>query len=288
MPKYEYRGILARPGAYMYKWGTEIKTYEELKRAFERTPSLMLTLGHPLTPNGKPRIPEERDFIGRVDAVFNDERQVIEGVFKPYDGKYWERIPEHIRQKIVNDEPYGISLGYPQPLIVNGEQTDMLFNHCAVLRDGEDPTCPLGECGINVRLESSTGEIITMRYEQATSTRDEPEPEGKEETAEPPRAVTVADLDRFKADILGAVKALVQPTEEAGAQPAEEELPSVVEEPSPAEAPRPEPTLEPKRAFPAGSATEKNRFPYMKADGSVEVPVDIYMGKTKNKQTKQQ
>lgn len=283
MPRLEYQAILARPGPYKYKWGTEVKTWEELKKAFQRTPELMLTLGHPLTPDGRPRIATMEDYLGRIVAIINEEKQVIEGIVKPHEEE-WHKIPKHIQDRLVNDLPTEISAGFHPGRVAGGVMTGMLYNHIALLVDGENPICPLGECGINVRLESDDGEIL-MRYEQATSTKDEPEEQEKKETATdeqvtgPLVTFTQEQFDK----LISTLKPPEQPEEEAGAESLEEEKSEPeIEEPVTAKAP--EPSLEPERAFPAGKPG-KAKSPYLKEDGSVEVPSDIYLGATKRKNT---
>ena len=163
-----------------------------------------------------------------------------------------------------------------------GEQRDILYNHFAVLTQGENPTCPLGTCGINVRLESDNGDT-RMTYEQATSTRDEPEEQEEatdEQVTEPLVTFTKEQFDK----LISTLSPQEQPTEEAEAEPLEEEKsePEEVEEPVPE--PPQEPSLEPERAFPAGKPG-KAKSPYLKEDGSVEIPSEIYLGGTKRKTT---
>lgn len=281
MPKLEYRGILARPGPYKYKWGTEVKTWEELKKAFQRTPEIMLTLGHPLNSDGTPRFPNKEDFLGRVIPVVNEERQLFEGIFKFHEEE-WDKIPDDIRKKIVNDEAIAISAGFPPPRMEDGVQRDILYNHFAVLTKGENPTCPLGECGINVRLESDSGESI-MTYEQSTSTRDEPEEQEKKEETTDGQATgsSVISFTEEQFDkLISTLKPQEQPIADAGAEPLEEEKSEPEETEEPEKATPQEPSLEPERAFPAGKPG-KAKSPYLKEDGSVEIPSEIYLGGTK-------
>lgn len=289
MPKLEYNGIIARPGTYRRKNGTTIiKTWEELKKAFSRTHELKLTLGHPITPDKQPRPANVRDFLGRVLPIINEKKQVIEGLFQFYT-EPWESIPEHIRNMIVNDQPIEISVGYTSETDTQGVQTGMLHDHVALLTDGENPICPLDQCGINVRLESDDGGH-NMTYEEATSTKDEPEEPAKEK--EPVTDEQVTGLVSFTQEqfdrLISTIKPQEQPAVEAEAKPLEGESDDLqeksepqVEEPVPE--PPPEPSLEPERAFPAGKPS-KGKSPYLKEDGSVEVPSDIYLGGTKRKQ----
>lgn len=288
MPRLEYEGILARPGPYKYKWGTEIKTFEELKKAFQRKQELTLTLGHPMNPDGTPRIPNKEDYLGRIIPVINEEKQRIDGIFKFHDEE-WDKIPPKFQDMLVNDESVAISAGFPPPTMVNGEQQDILYDHYALLVNSENPICPLGECGINVRLESDKGEIEIMRYEQASETKD-PEPEDKDEASETPKYVTAEDLDRFKDALLDELR----PKAEAGAEPVEEDigksddLPEKSEPepvPEPVKEKPPEPSLEPERAFPAGKVTGRDiKSEYMDDDGTLKIPSEIYLGGTKKKQ----
>jgi len=54
----------------------------------------------------------------------------------------------------------------------------MFYTHVAVLRDTDDPKCPLGQCGINVRMESNS--MTDYRYEQATDPTDSDKPKKTE------------------------------------------------------------------------------------------------------------
>lgn len=288
MPRLEYRGILARPRAYTYKNGTEIKSWEELRRAFQRTQELKLTLGHPMTPDHRFRPVNADDYLGRVIPVINEEHQVIEGIFKFHDEE-WERVPPHIRNKIVNDEAIEISAGFVAETNEQGVQTGMVYDHIAILADGENPVCPLGECGINVRLESDNGEDITiMRYEQATSTKDEPEgeanaPEKTEKADEPAAAREPATVTFTKEQFKELLEAIRPPEPSGDVKEDTEEEPDQTEEVETEEAPPREPSLEPERAFPAGSPASKQKSPYLNDDGSVAIPSDIYLGGTSKK-----
>lgn len=281
MPRLEYHGVLARPGTYRRKNGKTItKTWEELKRSFNLTPELNLSLGHPMTPDGKYRSMSVKDYIGRVSKVINEEKQVIEGIFKIYD-EGWDKIPSHIQDKLVNDEAIEISAGYMGSPGALGKQSLMLHDHIAILAGGESPVCPLDQCGINITLEGEDGDVI-MTYEESTSTKDEePKEEVKEQppvTAQEPKLVTFTP-EQFQ-ELISTLKPPVQETtEDAGAEPEpiEEITPEEVTAP-------PEPSLEPERAFPAGKPT-KGKSPYLKDSGVIEIPSDIFLGGTKRKTT---
>ena len=281
MPKLSYRGIIARPGTYKRKDGSSVtKTWEELKKAFQKTRELILTLGHPITPDGKPRLANIRDYIGRVLPIINEEKQVIEGDFLPHEEE-WDKIPSNIQHMLESDLPLDISTGQTSRNYEGIEQ-DALYNHIALLVDGENPICPLGECGINVRVESDDGDEITMTYEQATSTKDEEkdEPVQEEKVTKPeapPQPISFTP-EQFETLMSTLKPKEPQPTEDAGAEPAEEEKspPDKVEEP--VEAPTRQPSLVPEKAFPAGSPTP-TKSPHLKDDGSVEIPSDTMLGK---------
>ncbi len=286
MPRLEYRGIFARPGWYNYPTGKEYKSFEELKRAAQRQPELMVTLGHPRKPDGTPRLPTVSDYVGRMVQVVNDDRELIEMVFKPHE-EHWDKIPEELRERLEADLAVAISGGFTVDKVVNDIQEGLLYNHVGLVRDSEDPLCPLGECGINVRVETSEGEYVLMRYEQTSETKD-PEPEDKDEASETPKYVTAEDLDRFKDALLDELR----PKAEAGAEPVEEVVAENSDEksepepvPEPVKESPPEPSLEPERAFPAGKVAGRDiKSEYVDEDGTLKIPSEIYLGATKKKQ----
>jgi len=272
MPRLKYRAIIARPGIYKRKDGSTItKTWEELKKAFQRTPELPLTLGHPKGPS---RIPTVREYIGRVRTEINELKQVIEGDILPYD-EDWDKIPQHIQERLDQDLPTELSTGQ-MSRIIDGIERDALYNHVALLVDGEDPICPLGQCGVNIRLESDEGDIDIMTYEQATSTKETEEQPPKEEPQQAPVERVYTFTEAQFQELMAAIK---PPAPEAGAKEQEH---ADIEEAAPEEetAPPPEPTLEPERAFAAGGP-EAKKSKYLKEDGSIEIPHDIYLGGTR-------
>ena len=192
MPKAVRKGVLARPGEYKYEDTVEVQTVEELKASVDRQPSIMLTLGHP---GDNPKV---SDYIGRVDQTWNEEKQVVEGVFSFYDD-HWLSIPESIRGKIIGNGPLSISAGISVVEVADGVQKGILYDHVALLRDGENPACPLGECGINVR---GTNTMQKRKYQEETTI-------GGESTESSPESVqsdTRSEVDGLKAEIL-ALKA---------------------------------------------------------------------------------
>jgi len=152
------RGIVAVPGEYKYGDVVEIKTAEELRAAAERQPIIMLTKGHPLD-----GVPSAKDVIGTVSQKWNEELGKVTGEFWFHD----EKVPESIRVKIVNNEPVAISPGFMVDGIENNVQTGIVYTHMAVLEE-EDPRCPLGACGVNVRLDSKDGTVRSLRLDQKT------------------------------------------------------------------------------------------------------------------------
>lgn len=150
------KGIVAAPGEYKYGDITEIKTAEELKLAAERQPIIMLTKGHPLE-----GIPLARDVIGTVSQRWDAKTEKVIGDFWFYD----EKTPENIKKKLQNFEPIPISAGILLDDVKDGIQEGIVYTHMAIL-DGEDPKCPLGTCGINIRTESNPTQ--NKRYEQKT------------------------------------------------------------------------------------------------------------------------
>ena len=192
MPRAVRKGVLARPGEYNYEGTVEIQTAEELKAAVDIQPSIMLTLGHP---GDNPKV---SDYIGRVDQTWNEEKQVVEGVFSFYDD-HWLSIPESIRGKIVGNGKLPISAGISVVEVVDGVQKGIRYDHVALLRDGENPVCPLGECGINV---GGTNTMLERRYQQQSEIGGE-STEPSPESAQPEAS---SEVDGLKADIL-ALKA---------------------------------------------------------------------------------
>ena len=173
MERHKRRGIVAVPGEYKYGDLVEVKTAEELREAAFRQPIIMLTTGHPVD-----GMPSAKDVIGTVRQNWNEDKQRV-------DGEFWfndDRLPDHIREKVVNLQPLSISPGFMIDGIgENGEQEGMVYTHLAVL-DDEDPRCPLGECGVNIRMDSKEGHIL-VRFDQK-SDLEPPEEPAKEEATE--------------------------------------------------------------------------------------------------------
>lgn len=165
------RMIIARPGPYTYKWGTEHKTAEELKRMIAMTPTIKLTMGHPIK-----GVTKRSDFLGYVKPLYNDEIDAVVGEVWPYR-EHWYKVPEAIQDKIVNGEKWKTSAGFNAEKVEDDVQKDMFIDHVAILREGAHPTCPLDKCGINVRQESEDMQDeepeTTIYYEQQSEQSDD-------------------------------------------------------------------------------------------------------------------
>ena len=235
-------GVIARPGAYKYKDKEEFKTAEELERIASLQGEIMLTLGHP---DGG--LPSQKDYIGKVFPKWDSEKQILKGDFWFYD-EYLDKLPPAVRDKVVNKQGVSISTGFKLDGVEDGAQKGALYSHVAILID-EDPLCPLGECGINVRQESSD---LTYRYEEKSEIE-------AEETQEPikPREVRFSEAQLGQLSEL--IKSLTTPPQEPVAVAETEPIvtPAAVEaevtEP-PAPTP-PEPKVEPETVIPASQST---------------------------------
>lgn len=165
------RMIIARPGPYTYKWGTEHKTAEELKRMIAMTPTIKLTMGHPIK-----GVTKRSDFLGYVKPSYDDEIDAVVGEVWPYR-EHWYKVPEAIQDKIVNGEKWKTSAGFNAEKVESDVQKDMFVDHVAILREGANPTCPLDKCGINVRQESEDMQDkepeTTIYYEQESEQSDD-------------------------------------------------------------------------------------------------------------------
>ena len=172
------RGVVAVPGEYRYGTSIEKKTAEELRAAAERQPIIMLTKGHPAD-----GMPSTSDVIGTVSQKWNEERQRVEGEFWFHE----EKVPDSIRAKIVNNEPVAISPGFMvDEVSPDGVQRGIVYTHMAILTE-EDPRCPLGTCGVNVRMDSKDGRSHNLRFDQKTEL--EPAPKETKAPEEPKKVV---------------------------------------------------------------------------------------------------
>lgn len=252
MPKAVRRGILARPGDYKYKDTVEVQTAEELKASVDRQPSIMLTLGHP---GDSPNI---SDYIGRVDQTWNEDRQHVDAVFSFYDD-HWLEIPENLRSKIVGGGKIPISAGISVVEVADGVQKGILYDHVALLRDGESPVCPLGECGINLERGFNTME---RRYQQETTIGGE-STESSPESAQPEAS---SEVDGLKAEIAALTAKFAELT--AAREPVVEQTP---EEPAQVETAE-EPAPVPEMVIPAGVSKPPHRWTENESGHIVIIP----------------
>ncbi len=253
MPRAVVKGILARPGEYNYEGTLEIQTAEELSAAVDYQPSIMLTLGHP---GDNPKV---SDYIGRVDQTWNEEEQVVDAVFSFYDD-HWLSIPESIRGKIVGGGKLPISAGISVVEVVDGVQKRIRYDHVALLRDGENPVCPLGECGINVKGFNT---MLERRYQQETTIGYENTDSTSPDSAQPEAS---SEVDGLKAEIAALKAQFVEFT--AVREPAVEE--KTPEEPEVQKVEEPKPI--PEMVVPAGVTKPPHRWTVTE-QGNVEIIV---------------
>jgi hypothetical protein len=256
------RGIIARPGPYTYAWGIEHKTAEELKRAIAMTPTIPITLGHPI--NG---VIKRSDFIGRVKPTWNDEEDAVEGEFWPYR-EHWHKVPKEIRENIVNGEIWKISASFNAEKVNDDIQKDVYMDHVAILQKGDDPVCPLDKCGINVRQESQSATGTKIYYEQTSEIGGEGimnDTEPKEETQkqEDDQSVQKPDDRDKKIEVLtGQVEELTLMMKDLAAtnkELSEQKPEATEEEKEPVTAQTVEvPAPVPETVFPVGSAADES------------------------------
>lgn len=251
MPKAVRKGILARPGEYEYEGTVETQTAKELKEAVDWQPSIKLTLGHPGVG------PKDSVEIGRVNQTWNEKNGVVDAVFSFYD-ENWLLIPESIRGKIVGGGKIPISAGISVVEVVDGVQKGIRYDHVALLRDGENPVCPLGECGINVKGFNT---MLERRYQKQTEIGGE-STEAAPETAQPESSSEVATLTEAVLALKAQFDALT-----AAREPAVEE--KTPEEPTQVETAE-EPAPVPEMVIPAGVSKPPHRWTE-NASGHIEI-----------------
>jgi len=168
------RGVLAVPGEYEKDGKKYIKTAEELKKSAIRFPILPLTYGH--TQDGLP--PTEAAQIGTVSQKWNEEQQRILSEF-------WfdeEKMPATLRSKYDNGDKIPISTWYLADSIdEDGTLHGMSYSHVAAL-EGEDPVCPIDQCGAFVVAESKG----RLRFIEHAADLEPSEPKVVEKEAEAP------------------------------------------------------------------------------------------------------
>ena len=252
------RGIVATPGTYKYGENTEVKTAKELREAAERQPIIMLTKGHPVD-----GMPSARDVIGTVSQKWNEQKQRVDGEFWFHD----ENTPDNIRENIVNMHPVSISPGFMIDRIgEHGEQEGIVYTHLAIL-DDEDPRCPLGTCGVNIRMDSKDGPRMA-RFDQKTDLEPPAEPAKKEGTPVAEHKPEPPSSTKEEAPLVA--KEPVVDTAEVTAEPE-----PAVHKPEVAEQEQEEVPREPEVVIPA-STTSRDNSGIVMVDGRYEYIPKLY------------
>lgn len=264
------KGIIARPGPYTYKWGIEHKTAEELKRAISMTPTIAITYGHPID-----GVIKRSDFIGRVKPTWNDDENGVEGEFWPYV-EHWHKLPEEIREKIVNGDKWKISASFNAENVKDDIQKDVYMAHVAILKEEDDPICPLDKCGINVRQESQDTTGTKIYYEQTSEIggegimNDTAEPtKEKDQSEQKPddRDEKIENLTSLVEELNQKVAGLVTTNKELSEQ--KPEVTEEEQEPVAKQVDLPAPV--PETVFPVGSSADESRK--YNDDGNIEIIV---------------
>lgn len=141
--------------------------------------------------------------------------------------------------------------------VADGVQKGILYDHVALLRDGENPACPLGECGINVR---GTNTMLKRKYQEETTIGGE-STEAAPESAQPEASSEVATLTEVVLALKAQVDALT-----AAREPVVEQTP---EEPAQVETAQ-EPAPVPEMVIPAGVSKPPQRWT-LNESGHVEI-----------------
>jgi hypothetical protein len=187
MAKFKRKGIVAVPGEYKYGEVTEIKTAEELKSAAERHPNIPITYKHPVEV-----YPKASEIIGTLQQKWDEKNQRINGEFWFHD----EKISEELEMKLMNNEILPVSGGILIDDIEDNIQKGIVFTHMAILGEGDDPVCPLGTCGVNMRMESNP--TLNVRFEQSTDLEppeEEPKVAPEPEVSEEPDVVETETIE---------------------------------------------------------------------------------------------
>lgn len=244
------KGILATPGKYRYGEITEEKTAEELKSAVDRQPTIMLTMGHPTS-----GFPSATDFIGTVTQKWDAENHRVLGDFWFYEESK-SKIPQKVLHKIVNNEPVPISAGFAVDEVVDGIQKGLVYTHVAILGE-ENPACPLDQCGINVRQESS--DLPNIRLEEQRELKEADAEESIEEVEDEisePEGLTVDELQSEIEELKQQLTEIQNKDQTSAVQ--EPELEESEESQEQEDLQEPEP--EPKRVIPSGTPRTKHNF----------------------------
>jgi len=175
-----------------------------------------LTYGHPAD-----GIPDRDDVIGSWSLKWREDIGKAEADIWLFDESK-DRIDPAIYERIVNYQPVGVSPGYKyNKLTEDGAQIGTLPNHLAIARPDEEPRCPLGECGINVRFDSyKYDQILELEFVQPTVRTDTEETQEAEPAeAEPQPEPDAAPSEPAPVEDTPAV----ENTEEAVQEPTEPE-----------------------------------------------------------------
>jgi hypothetical protein len=230
-----------------YPDGT-IRPIEELEAAVKRRRHVPLTLGHPPSINGVPGPIPEHLLLGDVEYQIDRERG-IEIANTTFFDEYFDRLPEHIRQKVVNLEPVPISQGFEHGWREPNVLSDIMPHHLAVLLD-EKPLCPLDKCGVEVAVRAESG--LQFRYEQRAEATEEALDMSEQPKPDPIEGIR-KEIAELRELFIESLKPKEQPAQEAPVAVAREE--PVKQEAEAPQRPPPEtvraPVGEPVRSIPA-------------------------------------
>jgi len=259
------RGVVAAPGEYKYGDTVEVKTEEELKRDVKERPFVPLTYGHVQ--------PTYNEDSGTWDI---DDDLIIGSVYRKWSNRdkrvnakvnfYEEKMPAAIRKRIDNGEKIPVSAGiFLDSVDENNIQHGIETTHIAVL-EGENPTCPLEICGLDIREESSGSRI--RRLEQQTALEPSPPKTAEKEEEATPEPAESAGPEQPKPEEV-APEAEISPVAESD-EVQEEAEEAVVE----AEVP-----LEPELVIPASAPAVQKQVELI--DGVYSFVPEIFKQKEK-------
>lgn len=242
------RGVVAVPGRFMYGDAEEIKTPKELQEVAKRQPSVWLTVGHPETV-----FPKTTDYVGKVFLRWDSDKLALAGEFSFYEDK----LPPEMLNKLKSGETVGVSPGMlVDEILEDGTQKGMNWTHVAIL-DREDPRCPLGTCGVNVRMDTDLPEKPkNYRWDKTSELKSDEKPvEDKPEVVKETPAeegFNPAQMEQLK----GIVSEMVpKPSEPVNK---DVEVTEVKQEPEPVQADVPEPEPVPEVLIPAAASSNES------------------------------
>ena len=254
------KGVLAVPGAYEKDGKTYIKTAEELKKSAIRFPVIPLTYGH--TQDSLP--PTEAAQIGTVSQKWNEEQQRVVSEF-------WideTVIPEALRLKINDGQKIPISAWYLADSIdEDGTLHGMSYSHIAVL-EGEDPICPIDQCGAFVVAESKG----RLRFIEHTTDLEPSPPKTAKKEPEVAPVETEAPVPDVETAAVEVEPEEPKPDTPVEQKPAEADEEQVAEEEVP---------LVPDVVIPATVSVVQK--PFRMVDGNYEFTPDVFKQKQEKK-----